>query len=390
MLDLIKDKCIGCGICAQVCPFGCIEIKDNLPIINDFCTFCGICADKCPKAALSIGEQTTLNADLLNYKDFWVVTQFDETGKIKKASIELLSKARELADKKKACVCALVLCNELGKDAEKAISETGCDRLLHLKNGSLDDYDTELYTKLVAKAILENRPEVVLFAATEMGRDLAPRVASRIKTGLTADCTGLDIDEEGNLLQIRPTYGGNIMATIVTPNHRPQMATVRPNVMQVVLKPNNAMQKEIINCDSYKKSDVANLISRIRNEMAYIDVSEASLIISGGFGLRNAENFQWIYKVASKLNAAVGATRKVVDEGWAPMEIQVGQTGKTVGPDLYIAFGISGVLQHAIGMKNSKRIIAINNDPAAPIFNFADVAVLGDAVEILKAVHEGL
>jgi electron transfer flavoprotein alpha subunit len=390
MLGLIKDKCIGCGICVQVCPFGCIEMKDGLPVINDFCTFCGLCADKCPKNALSRGDSSVPKTDISGFKDFWVVTQFDETGKIKKASLELLSKARELAGKKQAGVCALVLCNEVGKDAEKAISDTGCDKLLHLKNENLDDYDTELYTKLISKAILENKPEVVLFAATEIGRDLAPRIASRIKTGLTADCTGLDIDQKGNLLQIRPTYGGNIMATIVTPNHRPQMATVRPNVMRIVSTPNDTMKKERLDLGSLRKTDAAHLVNRIRNEMAYIDVSEASLVISGGYGLKNAENFQWIYKVASKLNAAVGATRKVVDEGWAPMEIQVGQTGKTVGPDLYIAFGISGALQHAIGMKNSKRIIAVNNDPAASIFNFADVAVLGDAVEILKAVCDGL
>jgi electron transfer flavoprotein alpha subunit len=386
MLKIIKEKCNNCGICAQSCVFGYIDMENGFPVVSETCTMCGVCAGKCPVQAIVLTEEKSLQIqDLAEYAGFWVVTQFDETGKLNKASLELLSKSRELADKKGCKVEALVLREELNEEIVTVIAETGCDGILHYQNRNLDRYDTHAYTVVISNAIQEKKPEVVLFAATEIGRDLAPRIACRIKTGLTADCTGLDIDDKGNLVQIRPTYGGNIMATIVTPYHRPQMATIRPNVMQLIKHASRNIIKETISVQF--EGGVEKLCSQIMNEMSFMDVSESGLIITGGYGLRNAANFQWIYKVASKLNAAAGATRKAVDEGWAPAAIQIGQTGKTVAPELYMAFGVSGALQHVIGIKYSKRIIAVNNDPVAPIFNFCNVAILGDAVEILKVLH---
>jgi electron transfer flavoprotein alpha subunit len=390
MLRIDKAKCISCEICLKKCPLGCIEIKDGFPIIQDNCIGCGICVEGCSSNAIEGAKKRSFRVDNSSYSGFWVLVQFDDNGKIKKASIELLSKARELSEKKKSMVTALVIRSDLNSEAFQLISHTGCDKILHIKNKDIDVYNTETYTMLIVKYILENKPEVVLFPATEMGRDLAPRVACLIQTGLTADCTGLELDEEGNLLQIRPTYGGNIMATILTPDSRPQMATVRPNVMRIIKKPNHAITTEIKTDDIIKTFDTLRFCKKVKNELSFADVSEASLVLAGGYGLHSAENFQLLYKIASRLNAAVGATRKVVDEGWAPSSIQVGQTGKTVAPGVYLAFGISGSLQHSIGMKESKKIIAINNDPAAPVFGFCDMAILGDAVEILKALYENI
>jgi electron transfer flavoprotein alpha subunit len=214
-------------------------------------------------------------------------------------------------------------------------------------------------------------------------------VACRLQNGLTADCTRLEIDENGNLVQIRPTYGGNIMASIIAPYHRPQMASVRPNVMQIIeAKRNSELRCTQMDIRPDENADRVALLSRIEKELNFKDVCESEVIVAGGYGLGSKENFKWIHKLSSKLNAAAGATRKVVDEGWAPLEIQIGQTGKTVAPDLYIACGISGALQHSIGIKNAKKVIAINNDPAAPIFSMCDIAVLGDAVSVLKALYE--
>jgi electron transfer flavoprotein alpha subunit len=333
-------------------------------------------------------KKKNFHVDNSSYSGFWVIVQLDESHRVKKASLELLSKARELSDRKKSTVTAFLIGNNLSLETSQSISDTGCDKILRIKNKYVDEYDTETYTRMIVKYILERKPEVVLFAATEQGRDLAPRVACRIQTGLTADCTGLELDDKGNLLQIRPAYGGNIMATILTSNNRPQMATVRPNVMRIVKKTNFSVITEVREDDIIQPFNALQLRKRMKNKSAFLDVSEASLILAGGYGLRNAENFQLLCKVATKLNAAVGVTRKVVDEGWASTNIQIGQTGKTVAPEIYFAFGISGSLQHSIGMKESKRIIAINNDPAAPIFAFSDIAILGDAVEILRVLNE--
>lgn len=212
MLSINNEKCISCKICVSKCPFGCILIKNDFPVIQDNCTDCGICVNECSSYAIEGVKKKNFGADNSSYSGFWVIVQFDDIYKIKKVSLELLSKARELSDRKKSTVTAFLICSDLSLETSQLISDTGCDKILHIKNKYVGEYDTETYASLIAKYILERKPEVVLFAATEQGRDLAPRVACRIRTGLTADCTGLELDDEGNLLQIRPTYGGNIMA----------------------------------------------------------------------------------------------------------------------------------------------------------------------------------
>ena len=233
------------------------------------------------------------------------------------------------------------------------------------------------------------KPAGILFPATENGRDLAPRVSCRLQVGLTADCTALDIDTERNLVQIRPTYGGNIMASIISPDHRPQLASVRPNVLLVnqVKKPTDT-KFIYVDMDMDAQKSKVQFIKAVEKENVFRDVGEAEIVIAGGYGIGSAENFRILQKLAVKMDAAVGATRKAVDEGWAPFDVQVGQTGKTVAPDLYIACGISGALQHTIGIKNAGHIISINADPAAPIFPMSDVAIMGDALQVLSSLCE--
>lgn len=322
--------------------------------------------------------------ELKEYKGFWVVGLEAEGERLNKVTLELLSEARKLADKKKERVTLLIKGTEACGDWKEEASKVGCDKILLIESRT-SGYDAKIYTDALEYAVRQLRPEVVLFPATVNGRDLAPRVSGRLRTGLTADCTGLSLDENGNLLQVRPTYGGSVMASILTPGHRPQMASVRPNVMEISWV-SEKREPEVERLEGFSSGPEENLKfveSREKNNV-FAELTEANIVIAGGYGLKNKENFRKLFRLCDKLNAAAGATRKAVDEGWAPAEIQVGQTGTTVAPDLYIAFGVSGALQHSLGMKNAKKVIAVNHDPAAPIFDICDVAVLGDAGEILE------
>lgn len=386
MIHVDFDKCNGCGLCEKKCLFNAITITDKHPVMGDGCVYCGLCRDNCPKGAISIDVKTTFSKeDFAAYTGIWAVMQVDSiSGNPKKVSYELLSEARKLGDRLNQRVSAVCLCKSEPEGIRRSLEEVGCNDLLLLENDLFENYNTDIFTGIIAGLISQRKPGVVLFPATEDGRDLAPRVAGRLQVGLTADCTALDIDGEGRLIQIRPTYGGNIMASIITPYHRPQMASIRPNVFKVETY-NKKVKTEVIKLD-YKVDPNAIRVKRTGvkpKETVYKDVSEAEIIIAGGYGV-GKENFKLLHELAIKTGAAVGATRKVVDEGWAPFEIQIGQTGKTVAPELYIACGISGALQHSIGVKNSRKIIAINNDPGAPIFSMSDVSILGDIRQILQ------
>ena len=389
MIRVNREKCTGCGECKEICSFGAINIEGNIPVFEDNCVFCGICSKKCPEQAIEISEKTkeiTLNDD---YKGIWVIGEIDRNRNLSKVTLELLSEARKLAASKKENVEAVIIGKTIPEKIIKIISRTACNKILQLDcDGSR--YNADLFTEALFQAAKERKPEIILFPATVNGRDLAPRVACRLKTGLTADCTGLDLDEDGNLIQIRPTYGGSIMASIVTPNNRPQIASIRPNVMQVILAEQRKIDVEKMVVNSSIETHRTEWIEIINKKVIYPDISEANVVIVGGYGMESKENFKLIYKIASLINASPGATRKSVDEGWALEEIQVGQTGKTVAPDIYIACGVSGALQHTIGMKRSKKIIAINQDPAAPIFSMCDVAILGNASDILQEMYEYL
>ncbi len=299
---------------------------------------------------------------------------------------ELANKANELAAKlDNAEVNALLISKPgLADEYREAFVNSGIDKIFAIENENFSDYSTEYYAKSAVELIKEIQPDILLIGATNQGRDLAPRISTALHTGLTADCTGLDINERGQLAATRPTFGGQLMATILCKN-LPQMATVRPKVF----KPadiNNVKPAEIIKqtpkLDGFtKKVEILEFKKKLTDSLNELDSAE--IIVAGGRGMKNAEGFQLLKEFADKIGAAVGASRLAVEMGLASHEIQVGQTGKTVTPKLYIACGISGAIQHTIGMDKSDKIIAINTDANAPIFNIADYGMVGDAFEIL-------
>lgn len=392
MLVVDKDKCIGCESCISGCPFGALKMNGSYPEADDNCVFCGQCVKACPCDAIAMETTAAPAADLSDYRDVWVVAELSPvSGKLQKVTLELLSEGRRLADQLGQNLQVLLLCGEVPEDFEERVAAVGCDRAVVIKDDLLTEYNTDIYAEVITRVSRESNPAILLFAASETGRDLAPRVSAILRTGLTADCTGFDIDENDNLVQIRPTYGGNIMASIITPDHRPQLASVRPNVftIQPVEKPH---QPEVTELPMAVNAGIKRTRrTRIEeNTTSHKNVMESEVVIVAGYGVGSKENFKKIEKLAVKMGAAIGVTRKVVDEGWAPFDIQVGQTGKTIAPDLYISFGVSGALQHTIGIRNAKHVIAVNSDPAALIFTMCDEAILGDCVAVAEEMGRQL
>ena len=310
-------------------------------------------------------------------------------GRLQKVTLELTSKGRELADDLGDELMVLLP----GVDVERfsdELFEYGADRVILVEGEEFKYYNTGAYTKAVVEAVRRYLPSVVLYGATLFGRDLAPRVAQRLKTGITADCTGLSIDKEkGYLLQTRPAFGGNIMATIFTPNHRPQMASVRPGVMPLGEKVTGRRGVvERLKIELTEKDLFQKILAVVKEVDKGVPLEEADVIVSGGRGVGRKENFKLLEDLARELGGVVAGSRVAVEKGWIPQERQVGQTGKTVSPKLYIACGISGSIQHRAGMENSKVIIAINTDPDAPIFSIAHYGIVGDLREVLPALTE--
>lgn len=321
-------------------------------------------------------------------RDIFVVAE-QRDGKLMKISLELLGKARLLA-KEGQRVTAVVMGDNMLDEAVK-LADYGADRIIAAMHPLLSEYMTEPYTKTLTDLIRRNEPEIVLFGATAVGRDLAPRVSARIHTGLTADCTGLEIDEEtGLLLMTRPAFGGNIMATIVCENHRPQMATVRPGVMQAVKREHT----EAADIESFtpdlEPDHAIELCEVVKTAYQGKDITEADILVAGGRGIGNAGGFEPLQLLANALGGEIAASRACVDSGWCNKERQVGQTGKTVRPKLYFACGISGAIQHTAGMDASDIIIAVNKDERAPIFDIADLGIVGDVKQIIPALTEAL
>jgi len=384
----INDKCTGCGQCLDHCPFDAIEVKDNQAIIWDNCNLCGACEDSCPVNAIIIEKKDEESKDLSDYKDVWVYGE-QRNGKLADVVYELIGEGKKLAKKLNENLCVILPGKNVSQLAENLI-DYGVDKVYLLDNKHLKTYNDQYYTEAVTDLIKSYKPSIILLGATTIGRSLGPRIAARIKTGLTADCTGLDIDDEtDNLLQTRPAFGGNIMAEIVCKNHRPQMATVRAGVMEPASQISN-YNGEIIKYD-INLEDITlktKIIDIIEEAKESLDISDADLIVSGGRGVGSADNFEIIEKLADTLGGAVGASRAAVDSDWISKEHQVGQTGTTVSPKIYIACGISGAVQHIVGMESSDIIIAINKDPEAPIFNHATYGLVGDLFEIIPALIE--
>ena len=324
--------------------------------------------------------------DINQYKNIWVYAE-QRQGELTPVVIELLGEGKKLADVRGVKLNAILLGHNVDHLAKELISY-GAETVYLADDELLKNYTTDGYTKVIVDAVNEIKPEIVLVGATHIGRDLAPRVASRLNTGLTADCTKLEIDEEdGKIKQTRPAFGGNIMATIICPDSRPQMSTVRPGVMDKAIKDENA-KGEIVNLDiDLKASDIrTEVVEIVKAVEERVSLTDANVIVSGGLGLQNAEGFKLIEELAKKLDGVVGSSRAAVDAGWIDRAHQVGQTGVTVKPNLYIACGISGAIQHLAGMKESDIIVAINKNPEAPIFKIADYGIVGDLFKVIPEI----
>lgn len=376
------EKCTGCEACLSACPFGALEIRDEKAFVTDQCTLCGACQEICPEGAITVPSlKEGSMAD--EYRGVLVYAE-QRLGRVAEVAYELLHKGRELADTLKVPLSAALL----GKDVSPAagnLIEYGADLVYTADHPALEGFTDDLYGQVLSGMIRTYRPEIVLAGATPIGRSFIPKVATQIGTGLTADCTELSIDlGKRLLLQTRPAFGGNIMATIICPLKRPQMATVRPKVIKKGLpQPGRLGQVVPFPLEEISLTGKTKLIEIIEEIGEKVRLAEADVIVAGGRGLQDEKNFFLIRELAGLLNAAVGASRGVVDAGWISYAHQVGQTGKTVAPKLYIAIGLSGAVQHLVGMQSSDTIIAINNDPHAPIFDVATYGMVGDLFEIV-------
>jgi electron transfer flavoprotein alpha subunit len=388
-MSIVVDpkKCTGCETCLESCPFDAIEMRDDTAFINEYCNACMACLSVCPEGAIlevkDTSEQARAGETKARYTDYKDVLIFAEQREGKAASVayELLGAGRRLADELDTKLLAVLL----GADKSEAeeLIKWGADKVLLCSDASLEKFNDDSYSEILAKVINEQKPAIVLAGATPVGRSFIPRVAAKVRTGLTADCTSLEIDKDtGNLLQVRPAFGGNIMATILCPDYRPQMATVRPRVMK---KGNYqaGREGEIVTITSDNITSRTKVLETVK-EVSEISVNlhEADFIVSGGRGA-GEKGFSLIEELAEAIGGVVGASRAAVDEGWVPYSHQVGQTGKTVNPKVYIACGISGAVQHLVGMQSSDIIIAINKNPEAPIFNVATFGIVGDMFEIV-------
>lgn len=326
--------------------------------------------------------------DKKEYQGVFVVAEQVDGG-IAGVSYELIGKGKELAGQLGTQVTT-ILAGDKVKGLARQLAEHGSDKVIVVDDPALKTYMTEPYVRAVTAVVEKYNPDIVLYGATAIGRDLAPRVSARMHTGLTADCTSLDVQEEtNNLLMTRPAFGGNIMATILCPDHRPQMATVRPGVMQRLPKkenPNCAIEEmQVPGLAQGQNVEILDIVKKVSQRM---DIMEAKVLVSGGRGMGDPANFSMLEELAETLGGTVSASRAAVDNGWQEKDRQVGQTGKTVRPNLYIACGISGAIQHLAGMEESDVIIAINKDETAPIFEVADFGVVGDATKIVPQLTE--
>jgi electron transfer flavoprotein alpha subunit/NAD-dependent dihydropyrimidine dehydrogenase PreA subunit len=384
-----NELCSGCGACVANCPYGGIEIKDDKACITENCNLCGACVESCPVEAIILEREEfkVEKMDISQYKGIWVIAEHYKN-KIHDVAYQLLGKGRELADQLKTTL-TLVL---LGYDFDALLNDFGnygADEVIYINSKILKNYYSDLYVKTLTELIQDHKPEIILCGATPTGRDFAPRVAKRLNAGLTADCTGLDIDPNtGNLLQTRPTFGGNIMATIRTPNSRPQMSTVRPGIFKTPEKTTKKAKITKIDYDYKEKDSVSKIVKIINREKKQINLEDAEIIVSGGRGVGSKEGFKIIEQLAEVLGAEVGGSRVTVELGWVDHDQQVGQTGKTVRPKLYIACGISGAIQHIVGMQSSDIIVAINRDPNASIFKIAHYGIVGDLHKVIPILIE--
>ena len=395
-LTIDTQACIGCGRCVRACASGGIVVEgerpDRVARPTDACVLCGSCVDACPVGAISIERDAATGAvDVDAYRDIWVFVQTDATDAVEPVAFELLGRARELADARGCRLVAL-----MGTGLEAPLSDcqhlicAGADEVLVCRDGRLRQNDAGMYAHLICDLVAERKPEAILYGATAFGRELAPGVAVRLQTGLTADCTVLEMDPGTGLLQqTRPAFGGNLMATIVCPAHRPQMATVRPGIFKApeldYERSGTVVQVEL---PADAESHVKVLVPA--QAEAEASIADAERLVVVGRGIGSKKNLPLMRELARALGAELGCTRPVVEAGWLPYRHQVGQTGVSVSPKLLVSIGVSGAIQHLAGIGGAECVIAINEDADAPIFGAARYKVVGDAVEVASELLERL
>jgi len=388
-----EETCTGCSLCKKVCLYDAIEIVDGKAVINENCVFCGACIEVCKLNSIEITGLAEEQKDFSDYSGVCVYLEANG-GRIADVGFELVSEGRKLADQLGVKLSAVAI----GSGTEKSSLEAfqyGLGKLYLIDSPVFSDNLDDIFAKALVQVITRYKPEIFLAGATWFGRTLTPKVAAILKTGLTADCTGLEIDKEKKiLLQTRPTFGGNILATIITRNARPQMATVRPHVMEKkkITKGERDYKDRIeyIKIDEKKFKSKYKLLGTEKELNENINITDYDVIVSGGRGLGGSEKFSMLKELAGLLRGVVGASRAAVDSGWISYPHQVGQTGKTVNPKMYIACGISGAIQHLAGMQTSDIIIAINKDPSAPIFKVANYGIVGDIFEVVPMLIKRL
>ena len=382
-INIDSELCTACESCMAACPYGGIEIIEGSAVITPDCNLCGACVDACPVEAITLERAEYVDkVDKSQFRGVWIIAEhFGE--EIHKVAFQLLGKGRKLADILKTDLTIVIL----GTNFDKILSsfgDYGADQVIYVESKILKHYYSDIYVNILSDLVTERKPEIILIGATPTGRDFAPRLAKRLNVGLTADCTGLEIEEETrNLRQTRPTFGGNLMATIRTPISRPQMATVRPGIF----KASNETKREIkiikIERDLNETDSVTKVLKVIQKQKTKINLEDAKIIVSGGRGVGSKEGFKIIKELADALGAELGGSRVTVELNWVDPDRQIGQTGKTVSPKLYIACGISGAIQHLVGMQNSEIIVAINRDKDAPIFSIAHYCIVGDLHKVV-------
>lgn len=385
----IASNCVGCGKCVGACPFGALSLAGGKAVANASCTMCGACVSVCPVKALSLPTAGAVQKDLSAFKGVWAFIEIADDGKEQKVrpiGFELLSKGRELADQLGEELAAVVI----GEGVEKyfaEISSYGADKIYTINSPAYREYNTAAYAHAMITLVQKYKPSVVLYPSTYIGRDLSPRVSAALFVGLTADCTYLSI-ADGLLIQTRPAFGGNIMADIKCPDFRPQMSTVRPNVFKkVVTRPGSMAQVVSENIAVPAVAGKVRVVSKHFDEVSNQEkLDEAEVVLAGGRGLKDAAGFAVLEDLAQELGGAVGASRAAIDMGLQPKEKQIGQSGVTISSKLYIAAGISGAVQHTVGVERSEVIIGINKDANAPIFNVCKYGFVADARQLLPKV----